>query len=170
MFGIQGGPHLVSCSELMRCDDIFERSGKINNSRCRKKKLCFKQQVQATVQSFKLKQLQNLHKQISKSLSPLPFTFSLPGPQIEGAAAGRAWLWACAGKVGKRRATFLDTYARELFRVVIHLWMFDSKNGIRTYLFHFFSINRCFVTFPRSICGSVASAALRLSPKMSSLD
>ena len=145
----------------MRCDDIFERSGKINNSRCHKKKLYFnKQQVQATklrtVKSFKLKQLQNLHKQIPKSLSPLSFTFSPSNPQIEGAAAGRAWLLACAGKVGKRRATFLDTYARELFRVVIHLWMFDSKNGIRTYLFHFFSINRSFSTFPRSICGSVA--------------
>ena len=88
---------------------------------------------------------------------PLPFTFSPSNPQIGGAAVGRAWLWACAGKVGKRVATFLDTYARELFRVVIHLWMFDSKNGIRTYLFHFFSINRYFVTFPRSICGSVAS-------------
>ena len=91
--------------------------------------LYFKQQVQATVPSFL-----NLHKQTPKSLSPLPFTFPPSNPQIEGAAAGRAWLWACAGKVGKRRATFLDTYARELFRVVIHLWMFGSKNGIRTYL------------------------------------
>ena len=95
---------------LMRCDDIFERSGKINNSRFGKnKKLYLKQQFQATVQNFKLKQLQNLHKQTPKSLSPLPFTFSSSKPQIEGAAAGRAWLWACAGKVGKRRATFLDT-------------------------------------------------------------
>ena len=111
-----------------------------------KKKLYFnKQQVQATVQSFKLKQLQNLQKQIPQSLSPLPFTFSPSNPQIEGAAAGRAWLWACAGKVEKRRATFVDTYARELFRVVIHLWIFDSKNGIRAYFFHFFSTNRSFV-------------------------
>ena len=130
------------------------------NSRCRKKKLYFKQQVQATVQSFKLKRLQNFRKQILKSLSPLPITISPSNPQIEGAAAGRAWLWACAGKVEKRRATFLDTYARELFRVVIHLWMFDSKNGIRTYLFHFFSINRYFVTFPRSICGPVAATRM----------
>ena len=108
----------------------FERSGKKIIHDVEKKKLYFKQQVQATIQSFKLKQLQNLHKQIPKSLSPLPFAFSPSNPQIEGAAAGRACLWACAGKIGEKRTTFLDTYARELFRVVIHLWMFDSKNGI----------------------------------------
>ena len=98
-----------------------------------KTKFYFKQQVQATVQNFKLKQLQNIHKQIPKSLSILPITLTPSLPQtlkVEGAAVGRAWLWACAGKVGNRRATFLDTCARELFRVVIHLWMFDSKNGI----------------------------------------
>ena len=97
----------------MRCDDIFERSGTIINSRCRKKKSFilsnkFELRYKASSSSNSKPPQAN-----PKSLSPLHFTFSPSNPQIEGAAAGRAWLLACAGKVEKRRATFVDTYARD---------------------------------------------------------
>ena len=131
----------------MRCDDIFEWSEKINNSRSWKKS----DSLYLLIKSNKSWQLNtsDTSKHSTITHPPLPLTphFNpIPSnPNSKVQPPGARGFGVVLGKLERSERLFFDTYAREAISgndpfmgVAFQKWIFSSKN-------------RSVVTFPRFI-------------------
>ena len=143
---------------LTRCDDIFERSGKINNSRCRKKKSFtlsnkFKLRYKASSSSNSETSTRKSPNRSAPSRSPsLPQTLKSKA-QPRG-AHGFGLVQAKLEREG--RLSWILMHGSYFGWWFIYGCSVPKMELEHTY-FYFFSTHRSFVTFPRSICRSVAS-------------
>ena len=136
----------------MRCDDIFERSvsGKINNSRCRKQTTLLK----ATSSSHGTKlQAQATPKPLQADpqiAQPPPLHLLSLKPSNRRRSRGARMALGLCRESWKKEGDFSGYLCTRAISGG------DSSMDVRFQNWNFFSINRSFVTFSRSICGSVA--------------
>ena len=113
---------------MMRCDDIFERSEKINNSQS------WKKSDSLLIKSNKSWQLNTSLPNTPPSLtlpfpSPLTSTSFPQTPNRRCSRRARMALGLCWESWREVNDFFLILMHERLFRVMIHLWMLNSKNG-----------------------------------------